>query len=380
MSDRTPRLHDLVDLAKEPSSEKRRELLRQLCEMYFESPDELSESEISEFGDIMGKIAFAFEIQIRKDLAERISAVKNAPRELVLKLANDEISVARPLLEKSGVLRDADLVDVARRCSRDHLMAISLREKLSDGLCDVLVEEGDDDVLCSLASNEGANLSRGAMEVMVSRAEDNEKLHEPVTKRAGLPPDLLQEMFWHVSSALREYILKETANMDEDVAEELLATTRASLAHGLQQQDFGENPDEAYILRQEKLKQLNETLLVRLLRHGEVSKFVIGFARFTEIDRRMADRVIFDESGEPLAVACKANGFSQSTFSTLVLLLHNPGGKQSQAMLKLLNTYSSLPVSSAQRVMRFWRLRQLSRHKEEDKEGSKQAGPATTVP
>ena len=51
-------LQNLLDLAREPSSEKRRQLLRQVTDLFLDAPEELSASEIGHFSDVIGRIAF----------------------------------------------------------------------------------------------------------------------------------------------------------------------------------------------------------------------------------------------------------------------------------------------------------------------------------
>ena len=48
-------------------------------------------------------------------LAERLSEVPDAPEDVVLMLAHDEIEVACPLLIQSVVLRDAELIEIIQR-------------------------------------------------------------------------------------------------------------------------------------------------------------------------------------------------------------------------------------------------------------------------
>ena len=44
-------------LAKEPSSEGRRKLLREVTDLFLEAPDSLNIKEVAQFGDIMGQMA-----------------------------------------------------------------------------------------------------------------------------------------------------------------------------------------------------------------------------------------------------------------------------------------------------------------------------------
>jgi len=111
-------LERLVDLATETSSERRRDLLREVTDLFLTAPDSYSDRENTYFGEIMGTIAFDLEQQIREELAQKLSSEANAPHDLIRKLAHDEIEVARPVLEQSPVLDESDLIELAEQIGR----------------------------------------------------------------------------------------------------------------------------------------------------------------------------------------------------------------------------------------------------------------------
>lgn len=370
MADRARRLEDLLALAGEPSSDKRRLLLEGVSELFFDQPDGYSARENELFGDVLAVAARRVEMDVRRRLAERMAEAPTAPRQLVSQLANDQIEVARPLLMKSGVLEDADLLDIVRRHGQEHLLAVSMRPVVGVELADALVERGDGAVLEALVRNEGAQLSRGAMATLVARSEGEERLREPLAQRGDLPPDLLHEMFWWVSRALREYILTR-APMDPKTVDALLADAHSSFRSELDAREADLSRAEKAIRRMARLGQLKPDYLVQLLRQGGMQEFVIGFAWLTDVDPSTARRIILDPGREAVAVACRAAEFPLQTFSTIVLLLDTlarRGAGQPKRMgqvAKLIELYNKLPVDAARRAMRFWRVRKQSRERPE---------------
>ncbi|MEE9544812.1 MAG: DUF2336 domain-containing protein [Rhodospirillales bacterium] len=355
MSEKFGHLESLARLAKEGSPDKRRDLLREVTDLFLEAPEELSEREKDHFAAIIGKVAFELEMKVREHLAEQLSTIDAAPHRLVSMLANDEIEVARPILINSNVLQNADLLEMVKRHSQEHLLAISLRQKVDGEVAGSLVERGDDKVLASLARNKGAVIPRNSMEIMVARSRHNEALHEPLATRHDLPPDLMHEMFWFVSSALREHILSSTADLGEDQVDEMLEETRSRL--DAEDQEELLSPAEKFVLRKERLNQLNVRLLAALVRQGRIPEFVAAIARLAKIDLTMARRIVFDKSGEMLAVVGKAIGIDQVTFSNLVLLTDVDGTRSENARIALLGVYNRIKIESAQRALRFWRTR-----------------------
>ena len=77
--------------------------------------------------------------EIRRKLAVRIADAPGTPRELAVLLANDEIDIASPMLLRSKVLEDVDLIEIVRTRSTQHLLAIAMRRDLSTAVADALV-------------------------------------------------------------------------------------------------------------------------------------------------------------------------------------------------------------------------------------------------
>lgn len=354
MSDKIERLKNLVHLARETTSEGRRKLLREVTDLFLETPETLNKNEVAQFGDIMGQIAYDLEMSVRRHLAEQLAGVDAAPHGLVTKLANDEIEVARPVLQESGVLRGEDLLEVVKIRSQEHLLAVSVRENVSKRVADGLVARGNDSVLESLAKNKGAQLSHAAMETMMSRAEANEALQEPLVMRSDVPPELLKKIYSHVSSVLRDHIL--SSGLDVSQVDGLMAET-LDWFQSVEKEHIP-SPAEKFIIRKEKLNQLNKELLLQLAQQGKIPEFVAGMARLGKLDTATARRAILDQGGEKLAVVCKAIDFDAAAFSNL-LILTDPDGKLSQVERDaLLGVYDRITMEAAQRAMRFLRTRQ----------------------
>ena len=354
MSDKIDRLENLVLLAREPTSEGRRKLLREVTDLFLVAPETLKNNEVAQFGDIMGQIAYDLEMSVRQHLAEQLAGVDSAPHGLVTKLANDEIEVARPVLQESGMLRDEDLLEIVRIRSQEHLLTVSVRENVSERVSDGLVAKGNDAVLCSLASNKGAQLSRAAMETMMSRAEANEALHEPLVMRSDVPPDLLKKIYSHVSSALRDHIL--SSGLDVSQVDGLMAETLDWFQSG--EKELVLSPAEKFVIRKEKLNQLNKELLLQLAQQGKIQEFIAGVARLGKLDTATASRAILDQGGEKLALVCKAINFDAAAFSNLLILTDLEGKLSEEERDALLSVYCRITMEAAQRAMRFLRTRQ----------------------
>jgi len=375
MSNQSSHLQKLIGLAKEPSSDKRRELLREITDVFMEKPQAYSDAENSHFGDIIGAIASQMEVDVRQALAAQMSGVDSAPHALVKQLANDEIRVAQPILTHSSVLRDEDLMDIVSKLSQDHLLAISGRDTLSEAVGNALVQSGDDAVLVRLAKNEGAQLSRQAMETMVDRAEKNEALHKPIAHRHDLPPDLLNEMYFFVSNKIRQHILETNAKIDEKELDQALSQSRTKLTkNSIFTELDGYADAKKFVDKLERYKELNERKLLELFNNGQFNEFIVGLSRLGQMDIRTVKRIMTDKACDALTIVCRALNFDRSTFSTFALqrgLRKETSGKQAHYAVQ---DYNQIPVETAQRTMRFWRVRQgVSKNTDSPKPSASQA-------
>lgn len=357
MSPIASNLNNLVDLARERTSQGRRDLLREITDLFFDAPADLNQTEVDLFGDVIGDLVREMEIEVRAGLSERLSQSPEAPANVIEMLANDEIEVARPVLGDSPVLCSEALIRIVKRRSQEHKLAISLRKHIDEATSEVLVEGGDDAVIEAIVKNPGAQLSRNAMTTVVRKSEHNKNLQRPLISRQDLPADLMHQMFWWVSNILRERILAMTDNIDQSILDEFFSDTQDMFDRDASGADDNCSPAQKFIRRKAALGQLNEALLVELLRSGQVPEFVVGFARLTELDIETARKIILDHGCEPLAITCKACSFDRSTFATIEMLTYNGPAREAREVFELLEVYDRVSVESARRAIRFWRVR-----------------------
>ena len=107
---------------------------RRIAELFLQGAANFRPDHVDLFDRVLIDLVPHTEIAARADLAERLSALANAPRALVGQLAReDEISIAGPLLRRSPVIDEQALVEIARIKGQGHLLAMSERPKLSTG-------------------------------------------------------------------------------------------------------------------------------------------------------------------------------------------------------------------------------------------------------
>lgn len=350
----TDQLQGLIDLARKRTRENRRILFENMTSLFLSAEGRLSERELALMTDIINKLVHEVEMAVRVKLADRLADLEAAPRELVVNLAKDDISVARPVLMRSGVLEDRDLVEIVRHRTHEHIVAVANRSRLSETVTDAILDQADEEIIEALINNGDAALSRRAMEYLVDQSRRVDRFQQPLLRRADLPPDLAHRMFWWVSAALREYVLKafeigetELDEMIHDAATDALGETEPE----------DETAAERLVRRLDDTGELTPRYLVKCVRHGQIAVFVAAVARLCRLDRETAQRVIFDRGGESLAIACRAMGFDRTDFASIFLATRPPGDGNHAAtvMNNILALYDSVSDKMAKRALAFWR-------------------------
>jgi len=351
------RLIDLIDLAREDSSTKRRELLRELTDVFFTPQAPRSGAELEIYDSVLTQLSDEMEEAVRAELSARFAETEGAPLRLVRQLASDEIAVAAPLLARSRDLTEEDLLQVVRTKGQAHLRAVSSREAVSEAVSEVIVERGDDQTLGVLLENEGARLSRGASEAAVERAAKNKDLHEAVVNRRDLPPDLLNEMYFVVEARLRQRILEQNTRIDPALLEQALSKGRRRVAasDGALPPDYDEA--EAYITELRNAGELTPKVLARFLRSGGMTHFLVALAQLADIDFHTARHIVEKRELDALGVVCKAADLDRALFLTYVVVLLGPDGDGMGKAHEYGKMYAALPRETAMRTLRFWRMR-----------------------
>lgn len=354
MSEKLVRLEGLARLTRENSEEGRRELLREVTDLFMEAPETLNETEVAYFGEIMGHMVGKVETMVRQHLSDTIASIGNAPPDVVFHLANDEIEVALPVLVHSEVLGDHELVKIVETRSQEHLKAISMRASITETVTDALVVKGNDTVLETLADNSGARFSHGGMAKMVKRAESNETLNQSLVRREDMPDDLASDMFWRVSWAMREQILGEL-DLGEEAVEALMKETEK----WFQAQEASRKLDDAenYAIRKEKLNQLDPGLLLRLAREDRTPELVACIGRLAKLDPEMARQTVFDPTGQKMVLVMRALDMNFDMFGEMLMLTNYEGARDQDDTRDLLEIFGRIEQKVASRAMRFLRTR-----------------------
>lgn len=346
----------LVALARQHSSDGRRAILENVADLFLSPDGELNERESALMTDILHKLVVDVEMTVRRGLSERLAGLDNAPHELIVALANDEIAVAEPILQKSGVLRDADLIQIVKFRTQEHMIQVARRGALNEGVSDALVDKGEEDVIEALLENKDASISRQALSYVVERSKRVDRFQEPLVAREDLPPDLAHKMFWWVSAALRDHIL-HNYSLDSLTIDELLEDTAKSMLEEREPLRPGHTVAEDLVRTLAIKGELTTEFIMETLKDGEIRLFTAALAEKGRLDLETTQRIVVDTGGEPLAVLCRAVGMNRKQFNTALLTSRAPQGNALVVNVSKESgrLFDSLTEHSAMAALQYWR-------------------------
>lgn len=360
MTDTIKELEDLIELAKEPSSDRRRALLRKVTDVFLRDAGSHSETQSDSFGDIMHQLAYDLERDIREELSNRLASEKSAPHHLIRALANDEIEVAVPVLEQSPVLTEDDLIEVSKTQDQQHLQAITSRSAIGERLSRVLVDRGDDVTVEKLLRNDRAKIAPDTAEKITDRAKTSVRLQKPLIERSEVTQDMLVDLYTHVADEIKQKIVDVCKETDEEGIAPLLKKMTEELA------ESKAATAEEKIENLARRGALTENQLIKFVKNRQAMEFLLALARLTDLDVRIIRRIIQDKSGKSLVVICKANRMSPVTFKEIALSPLTGIAEDPKQMLPLITIYNRFNVENAQRVMRFWKARKHALEQQSD--------------
>jgi uncharacterized protein (DUF2336 family) len=343
----------LIDLARNRTPEGRSALVSAIGDLIDETERQFSAQELALMNDILKKLVVDVALPIRKALADKLAHTRSAPTEVIELLANDEIDVAAAILQHSELLGDHALIDIIRKRTRSHRLAIAMRRHVSTGVSEALVEPQEPDVIKRLLENHGAEISQATLAYLVDQSATVDEFQEPLLRRLDLNPELAKRMYVHVSSGLRDFIL---AHYDVDRAELDAALARVT-TEALEKATAENHVDAAQTLA-DKLAQrqeLTHDLVVQTLRRGEVPLFEAMMSQLTTLPQDLACRLMYEEEADGFVIAARVSGFDRSTFTTLFLLLQriHPRGvaDDPQQLRRGLELFDRLRPETARKVV-----------------------------
>lgn len=166
-------------------------ILRRVTDLFVDGWEAFSVDHVAIFDDVISRLIEKAQHPALIELSARLAPVDNAPANVIGRLScDDDIAVSGPVLDKSYVLTDQALVEIAKTKSQMHLAAIAGRTRISQPVTDALVNHGNSNVLHKVTCNQGAHLSEFGFVKLINRAGSDKALAAAIANRTDMPPEL----------------------------------------------------------------------------------------------------------------------------------------------------------------------------------------------
>ncbi|HET6519607.1 MAG TPA: DUF2336 domain-containing protein [Geminicoccaceae bacterium] len=246
--------------------------------------------------------------EVRRSLAETIAGSPNLPPGTAGRLARDDIDVARPMLERSPVLRDEELADIVRTHAMQYALAVAGRESLSEVLSDVLAETGHRDVAHRLAGNAGAKLSVRTMKRIAEDHRGDREIEDRLVRRPALSYEMVERLAGIVAGRLEWELVREQ-RLAPELARQIVTAARERATLNMVAREHGRSGPERELHRRHLAGELGPEDAVAFLRAGDIAQFEAGMALLAGLDTHRARRLLYSQDRRHLAAVCVRAGF-----------------------------------------------------------------------
>ena len=187
------------------------ELMRHVATLFSLTASHCTEDQVETYELVLQRLADMVGARSRSYAAQKLCHLDNAPYELIRRFAFDVISVADPVLRHSPLLSDRDLIEVGGSKGEAHMVAICMRQSLSEVVTDVFIRHGKSTVLIKLAANSSARITETGMAELQKRAANDQGLSDELTRRnkSDEPKDLASSTPAAPSAAVKLHELWE---------------------------------------------------------------------------------------------------------------------------------------------------------------------------
>jgi uncharacterized protein (DUF2336 family) len=349
---------ELEDVIQHGSPEKRATALQRIANLFVDGSRHFNEGHVALFDDVLCRLVVEIEAKARAQLSKSLAPITNAPANLIRRLAHDDdIAVAGPVISQSARLHEGDLVEIAREKGQLHLAAIAGRGGIGEAVTDVLVWRGDTEVMHNVAENKSAKLSEGGFSILVRRAEGDSDLAEKVSARPDIPGHLFRELLVRATAVVQQRLLAQAKPETKAEIQRVLDQIASELGKDAPARDY--TAAQRVVLGLHQADSLGETELAAFARDKKFEETVASLSLLCGIPIETADRLISGERVDPILILCKAAGYGWATARAIIAARPSGKGTSGTALDTAFANFEKLSPSTAQRVLRFWQVREL---------------------
>jgi uncharacterized protein (DUF2336 family) len=249
---------------------------------------------------------------VRRALADVFAASEYAPANIVHALACDQPDVAGPVLHRSPLLLDADLVEAVASGETVRQAAVAMRALLPCSVAAAIAEVGCAEACLVLLENPHAEIVPFSLDRIVERHGHLAAIRDSLLGRADLSAPTRQALVLKLSRTLADFVTAR-AWLAPDRAHRITreACEKATVALAAESPDSEARPLIRHLCES---GQLNAGLILRSLLSGNVEFFEEALAELTQVPLARVAGIVHDRRGASFRALYDKAGLPASTF------------------------------------------------------------------
>ncbi len=236
------------------------------------------------------------------------------------------------------------------------MLAISQRKSIDETVTDVLVTRGNQEVVKSVVSNDGARFSDFGFLHMITRAEGDSILAEQLGLRQDVPRHVFQQLIAKASDDVRKRLERERPAMVEQIQ-----TSVTDVAGELQSKfgpvSRGHLVAKRVVATQFRLGNLNENSISIYARSHKLEEVTIGLSLLCALPADVIERALLDKNREMLLILAKALDFSWATTMAVLFLGAKDHRITAKELSDLEGDFGRLNLETSKSVLEFYQSR-----------------------
>jgi uncharacterized protein (DUF2336 family) len=245
-------------------------------------------------------------------MSEVFASAQKAPRVVVHALAADQMDVALPVLSRSPLLLDDDLIDLIATGKPETQAAIAGRPLLSLALAAAIAEVASAEACLTLLENSDAHITLSSVDRIVARFGHLAPIRETLLERDDLPMATRQALLSKLSQTLAGFVVArqwlKTEHAEYAVREACEKATVA-LAADTDYEELG-----ALVRHLRESGQLTAGMLLRALLSGNVVLFEEALAELSGVPLDRVTGYIHDRNISGFRALYRKAGLPDSAY------------------------------------------------------------------
>jgi uncharacterized protein (DUF2336 family) len=340
---------------------ERDQLFRNMAKLFSFVSDRCDDEQVAQYDEALCLLAELVEVEARAQVAKVIAPLQRAPGTVVVKLANDQIEVAQPLLEFSNVLSDDDLIEIVETRSEAHRMAIAGRAMVNERVGDAIVEHGEASSVIRLVRNANAEFAEATLQKLVKRASRDADIAADLRNRPEIDWDALRGEIDSVADKVLESLGEVEGRLDPVTAGKVNAVVYKRIRNGA-----GFNAHEwklAYnqVRALADRKQLDDRALARFARFGYGHHAAAAIVVMLKVNPEVVVKWLASQDYAALTVALRGVGLTTELFASITPGLPWRDHPSEEHCEMMVSRFKVLDEEEARSIFELWRAHSFRR-------------------